>query len=126
MAGPHSRTWQGDTVRWLTHQLDWLYTTDLAADFRREVTRLVRHLQARYPAPDTPETPRPVPQPCPRCDRLTLVMRAPRYGGDQTRIECTHPDCAAIYDEERWTRLTAEHNWTPTTGWGPKTGDDTA
>lgn len=83
-------------VRWLIPHLDWLLAGPAAAEFVAEVTAAVRSAQAHWPVEERPVR---CAAPCPACDRLTLVRRAPRWQGGPVTISCEAADCGEPLDE---------------------------
>ncbi|MEU3683739.1 hypothetical protein AB0E99_22765 [Streptomyces sp. NPDC030592] len=79
---------------WLSHPhvLDWAAHQPWAGDLRDELHQLMRTIRAVTRL--RPQR-RPVPQPCPRCDGLTLVAT-----DHQLYIECTDDQCRAMYTRE--------------------------
>ncbi|MFE9684148.1 hypothetical protein [Streptomyces sp. NPDC006285] len=69
--------------------LAWASRQPWAGDMRDELHELIRVVRST-----TRLRPgrRPIAQPCPRCDSLTLVET-----DHQLYIDCTHPDCGAMF-----------------------------
>ncbi|MET9140538.1 hypothetical protein [Streptomyces parvulus] len=83
-----------DLAAWLARPrvLDWAARQPWAGDLRDELHQLMRTVRAVTRL--RPQR-RPVPQPCPRCDALTLVAT-----DHQLYIECTDDDCRAMYTRD--------------------------
>lgn len=79
---------------WLAHPhvLDWAARQPWAGDLRDELHQLMRTIRAVTRL--RPQR-RPVPQPCPRCDGLTLVAT-----DHQLYTECTDDNCKAMYTRD--------------------------
>ncbi|GMA33520.1 hypothetical protein [Litorihabitans aurantiacus] len=105
MAGPNTDTFPGSANLWIDTHWIYLAMTDHAADFRGQIVGHVATLRHRYPEPDSAAPARPVNKPCPRCEHLTLVHQPIRYQGDETRIECTNDDCAAVLNDDEVTLI---------------------
>jgi hypothetical protein len=79
---------------WLAvpRRLDWASRRPWAGDMRDELHELMRTIRhTTYLRPRR----RPVPQPCPRCDSLTLVAT-----DHQLYIECTREDCGGLFTRD--------------------------
>ncbi|MEV6124399.1 hypothetical protein AB0M23_28480 [Streptomyces sp. NPDC052077] len=76
---------------WLArpHVLNWAARQPWAGDLRDELDALMRTIRA---ATRLRPRRRPVPQPCPRCDSLTLVAT-----DHQLYTECTDDTCRALF-----------------------------
>ncbi|MBZ6258831.1 hypothetical protein KVH22_25280 [Streptomyces olivaceus] len=72
--------------------LDWAARQPWAGDLRDELHQLMRTVRATTRL--RPQR-RPVPQPCPRCDDLTLVAT-----DHQLYIECTDENCRAMFTRD--------------------------
>ena len=102
-----SDTWKGDLCAWMLPQLPWaceqMWIDELAGTWVRDVTT-ARH---RWPTADDVQPIEDLALPCPSCGLVSLIRKPPRWGGDLWRVECTDPDCARIYDEDRYDELVA-------------------
>lgn len=102
---PNRPPWRGNIVRWALDHLDTMLRQDYAGDMVAELTGIIETTRHRWPTADDTQPVEKLAPPCPRCDTKALIRRAPRYAGDPRRIECTDPDCGAIYTEDEYDRL---------------------
>lgn len=88
---------------WMLNHLDWFTEHDQIIDMRAEFAHKISTSKARFPTLDRSKR---MDIPCPRCDLLTLVRTPPSFVGQPLIVSCDNPDCARVWDEESWDRIT--------------------
>lgn len=103
MRGPNAAPWHGDIVDWITPHLEWAASQEWAHEMRRELSRDLATLKARWPTDDMTEPARHVPDVrCPRCNHVSLTYAPPTFHRQPFTVACGNPDCARIFNEDEW------------------------
>jgi len=104
---PERKPWRGDTVQWMLDHLRYALNLPFAGAMVAEFTSTVATTRHRWPTADDVQPVEQLAMPCPSCGLKSLIRKPPRWAKDPWRVECTDPDCARIYSEDRYDELVA-------------------